>query len=163
MDMLLRIGMPVHCSDGAAGVVRGVVINPNTSAFEYIIVQTDGREAPHFVSRGHIQGISSTVTLDTDCAWLNAQPEPGQRTPDEVGLVTSNLENLCVADSTMLVQTQGGASLGQFAGVMMTPEYHISAVLLSGGGTDHVVISRVDPTSHEVLRVVTPAERQIAM
>jgi hypothetical protein len=148
------LGSAVRCTDGKGGSVGGVVINPNTSRLDYLVLDRGalgGRE--RYVPVGQVErSDQAEVLLPFACADLDALPGPTLQ--PEQGTVQDNLADLCVARAQTAVKLTDGTTIGHFHGLVVDDNFQITRVLLDENRNAGVVIERVDRQSHEELTVL---------
>jgi hypothetical protein len=153
MQSTIVVGSAVHCTDGKGGSVVGVVINPNISRLDYLILDPGplgGRE--RYVPIGQVERADrADVLLPISCAELGSLPGPTLR--PEQGTVQDNLPDLCVARAQTPVKIADGTTLGHFYGVALDDNFQIERVLLDENRETGIVIERVERYSHDELTV----------
>ena len=119
MAQEIVLGSPVHCTDGKAGSIDRIVLDPTTMHLDYIVVHRGffgGHD--HCVPAGNIREASAdvvTLTLGTD--ELKAMPEFEFRVPGTSIPQRSVPERCAVLGKGTPIQDEAGSLLGHFHGV----------------------------------------------
>ena len=155
MQHSILLGTPVRCTDGKAGTIDGLIINPNRSHVDYVILRGDkpgGHE--YFVPSGQIQRASERG-LSLPCSWSELEQLPHPDRPAKQGTLLANLSDLMVAREQTIVRDASGDQLGMFHGAVVDANLEIQALLLAeapehalpisqlaggGDGTDDLVV-----------------------
>jgi hypothetical protein len=130
MQNAITIGSALRFSQGQPGQVAGLIINPNRSHLDYLIVQSNPRgEREYYVPSGLIQQIGDQgVALRLGANELRDLPHP-QDNPAQ-GTILDNLPDLCVVQQQTPVFTIEGEALGNLHGVVVDSDLQIHALLL---------------------------------
>jgi hypothetical protein len=131
MQHAIMLGSPMHCADGTAGTIGGLLINPNRSHVDYVILRTaepGGDE--YFVPSGQIQRASARQ-LSIPCSWDELEDLPHPERPAQQGTVLSNLPDLIVAREQTIVREATGERIGHFHGAIVDSDLEMQAVLLA--------------------------------
>ena len=143
MSHTITIGADVRCDDGKIGSVGGLVINPNRSEVDYVIMNPGllgGRE--YYVPRGRIgRADSGALTLPCSQAELDELPRPTLL--PEQGTVQDNLSDFCMARQDTPVRDGGGDPLGQLRSVIVDDDFHVQAITLASAPDRAIPIERV--------------------
>jgi hypothetical protein len=169
MQHSITLDTPVRCADGKAGIIDGLIINPNRSHIDYVILRGDqpgGHE--YFVPSGQIQRASERG-LSLPCSWSELEELPHPDRPAKQGTLLANLSDLLVARQQTIVRDAGGDRLGVFHGAVVDTNLEIQALLLAeapdralpisqlAGGSDGTNELVVHLTPQELKRGATPA------
>src|SRR5436190_13318374 len=123
MPYTVIMGSAVRCTDGTAGSVGGLVINPNRNHVDYIILNTGARGGrEYFVPIGRIQR-ASAGELTLPCTWAELDDLPRPQAGTEQGTVQDNLEDLCLAREHTPVRDADGSMLGQLHGALVDTNF----------------------------------------
>ena len=143
MEHQIMIGSPVRCTDGKAGSVGGLLINPNRSHIDYVILNPGllgGRE--YFVPSGRVARVSAEeIALPFEWAALEDLPRPEIWTKQ--GTVQDNLSDLCVARKNTPVYAADGSLLGALVGATADAEFSIAGVILDQTPGQAILISQM--------------------
>lgn len=161
MRATIVIGETVQGIDGTLGWIRRIILNPNTGALEYLIVQAgDDTQREYYVPRSRIELGPDSITLGISAAELGSLPAVEDKTAVQ-GSLRSNLHDLCVVDQTTPVKTQDGVSVGRFHGLVIDAGYQLEQILLNGGAEAGVTVARIARYSEETL-FIELVERAVA-
>jgi hypothetical protein len=145
MQHTIMLADSVRCTDGRAGAIDGLIINPNRNHVDYVVVRTSesgGRE--YFVPSGQIQRISARE-LSLPCTWTDLESLPHPDRPSEQGTVVDNLPDLIVAREQTIVRDAAGNRLGDLHGVIVDSDLEVHALLLSDAPDRAVPIAQIMP------------------
>jgi hypothetical protein len=165
MQHAIIIGGTVRCADGQAGSIGGLLINPNRSHVDYVILNAGGAGGrEYFVPSGQIQRASSHE-LTLPCAWGDLEQLPHPDRHAEQGTVQNNLEDLCIAREHTPVRDADGSRIGLFHGAIVNADLEIQAILLDQAPDQALPITRIardsDNTGEVVVYLASPAERAV--
>jgi hypothetical protein len=131
MQHTIMLGMPVRCADGKAGTIGGLIVNPNRSHVDYVILRSDQPgDHEYFVPSGQIQRASARE-LSLPCSWGELEDLPHPERPAKQGTVFANLSDLMVAREQTIVRDTTGDRLGVFHGAIVDAALEIQALLLA--------------------------------
>src|SRR3712207_6745016 len=125
MQDTVIIGSTVRCGDGTTSSVGGLIINPNRSHVDYVILNfggPGGRE--YFVPSAQFKG-ANVSNLPCTSAELDQFPHPEHQSRQ--GTVQDNLSDLVVAGEQTLVRDAQGGEIGRLYGVIVDPAFEIQA------------------------------------
>jgi hypothetical protein len=130
MQHTIIIDGPVRFTQGEAGQITGLIINPNRSHLDYLITHPDPRGAgEYYVPSGLIQHISDQgVTVRLGANELPDLPHPQDHA--DQGTLLDNLSDLCVVQEQTRVLTVDGDALGNLHGVVVDGNLQVQALLL---------------------------------
>ena len=160
MQHAIMLGSTVSCADGKASIIDGLIVNPNRSHLDYIVLRAakdGGRE--YFVPGGQLQRASAReLHLPFDWSGLEELPHPDR--PGKEGTVLSNLSDLIVARNATIVRDAAGERLGVFHGVIVDSNLEVQAVLLANAPDRAIPIVRLawhgDSADDLIVHLVTP-------
>src|SRR4051812_23015592 len=119
MQHSIILGSWVRCTDGKAGVVGGLIINPNRSHVDYVILRTDQpSDHEYFVPSSQIQRIGARE-LSLPYSWGELEELPHPDHPAAQGTVLANLSDMVVAREQTIVRDAEGERLGIFQGAIV--------------------------------------------
>jgi hypothetical protein len=143
---IFEIGADVRCTDGKAGTIGGLIINPNRSHVDYIIINPGllgGRE--YYVPSSQIQQVSAQG-LALPCTYAELQKLPREEVWTAQGTVQDNLQSLCIARHGMAVQDVDGSALGQLHGVAVDAALEVKGIKLEDAPDRVLLIERFTAT-----------------
>ena len=131
MQHAIMLGSTVRCADGKAGIIDGLIVNPNRNHIDYIVLKASaGEETEYFVPGGQLARAGAReLSLPYTWSQLEDLPHP-DRAPRQ-GSVLSNLPDLVVARDTTIVRDSAGDRLGVFQGAIVDSNLEIQALLLA--------------------------------
>jgi len=131
MQHTIMLGSAVRCADGQAGVIGGLLINPNRNHVDYVILHSDqagGQE--YFVPSGQIQRASARE-LSLPCSWGDLEHLPHPERSAEQGTLLANISDLAMAREQTSVSDSQGQRLGVFHGAVVDSDLEIQALMLA--------------------------------
>jgi hypothetical protein len=143
MQHSIVLGTPVRCADGKLGTIGGLIINPNRSHVDYVILRGDqpgGHE--YFVPSGQIQRASERG-LSLPCSWSDLEDLPHPDRPAQQGTLLANLSDLLAAREQTIVRDAAGSQLGTFHGAIVDANLEIQALLLADAPDRALPISQL--------------------
>jgi hypothetical protein len=131
MQHTIMLGSAVRCADGQAGVIGGLLVNPNRNHVDYVILKSDASDGhEYFVPSGQIQRVSAReLSIPSSRGELENLPHPERQAKQ--GTVLSNLSDLVIVREQTIVRDSGGEQIGIFHGAIVDSDLEIQAVLLS--------------------------------
>jgi hypothetical protein len=138
MQHAIIIGGPLRFTQGEAGQITGLIINPNRNHLDYLIIPADPRgEGNYYVPSGLVQHISDQgVAVRLGANELRNLPHPQDHA--DQGTLQDNLSDLCVVQQQTRVLTVEGDALGKLHGVVVDGNLQVHALLL-GQSVDSAV------------------------
>jgi hypothetical protein len=131
MQHTIMLGSPVRCVDGKAGIIGGLLVNPNRNHVDYVILRSDASDGnEYFVPSGQIQRASARE-LSIPCSWGELENLPHPERQAKQGTVLSNLSDLVIVRERTIVRDSVGEQIGIFHGAIVDSDLEIQAVLLS--------------------------------
>jgi len=155
MQQTIVLGSTARCTDGKSGSISQIVLNPKTSALEYVIVHRGifgGQD--HCVPAGDIRdtGIEG-VTLTISTGELKALPELEVKAPG-AGPRQRSIPDYCAAlAKNTPVREADGKLIGHFHGVIVGGERQVERILLEGKGAANILSSQLINCSEDGLTV----------
>jgi hypothetical protein len=162
MEHALLIGGTVRCTDGQAGSIGGLIINPNRNHVDYVILNAGGpggRE--YFVPSGQIQRASGRE-LTLPCTWNDLEKLPHPERHTEQGTIQDNLADLCIAREHTPVRDADGSGLGLFHGAIVNSDLEVQAIFLDAAPDRAMPISHIAKHSDNTGEVVVYLAKQAA-
>jgi len=143
MQYTIILGTSVRCTDGKAGTVGGLIVNPNRNHVDYVILRSD-RPGDHeyFVPSGQVQR-ASAQELSLPFSWSELEELPHPERPAKQGTVFANLSDLIVAREQTIVRNATGDRLGVFHGAIVDAGLEIQALLLAEAPDRAIPISQL--------------------
>jgi sporulation protein YlmC with PRC-barrel domain len=147
MQNAMIIGSALRFSEGQAGQIAGLIINPNRGHLDYLITHSDPRgEREYYVPSGLIQQIGPDgVAVRLGMNELGDLPHPQDHA--DQGTILDNLADLCVAQEHTPVFTLEGEALGNLHGVVVDADLQIHALLLEQSPDTAVPIKEISKHS----------------
>ncbi|HKF95717.1 MAG TPA: hypothetical protein VKB96_14220 [Gammaproteobacteria bacterium] len=155
MQQAIMIGGALRFAQGQAGQITGLIINPNRSHLDYLIVHADARgEREHYVPIGLIREIADQgVAVRIGANELGDLPHPYDRA--DQGTIQDNMPDLCIVQAQTPVLTIEGDALGNLRGVFVDADLQIYALLLEQSPDTAVPIQRIakHDANHDAIAV----------
>lgn len=153
----------VQCIDGSGGSVHGVILDPESTRLEYLVVHRGlFRGHDYAVPARAIQdAIPLTVTLTLSVAELQELPEVEYLSPG-VGIIHYTIPEHCAVlrTATPITDTAGN-TLGHVHGIVIDRVGQVKSILHSGAGETEIPIARLVRCSAEGLTVQLAEDAEI--
>jgi hypothetical protein len=162
MSYTFTIGSVVRCTDGRAGEISGLIINPNRGHIDYVILDPGTRGGPEiFVPSGQVQRASAQgLNLPYTWADLEQLPHPARHTVQ--GTVQDNLPDLLTARAGVHVRGTDGSPIGRFHGAVANADLNIEAIVLEQAPDRAVPITQLARHGDDHGTIVVDLAREAA-
>ena len=162
MQHTITLGSAVRCADGKAGSIGGLIINPNRSHLDYVVIDPGplgGRE--YYLPIAQIQR-ADAGELRLDCSRADLDDLPRAEVWTEQGTVQDNLRDLYVARAGTPVHDAESGLLGRLRGALVDADFQIQAIVLDEAPDAAVPIASVAIFSDATDDLVVHLARQAA-
>lgn len=149
MEETILLGLPVFCTDGEAGAVSGLALNPDTGALEFLVVTPAEPGPDHLVPRSQVAGVGDAVALVLRIADVRALATFDPQDP-----AGGNLAGLSVVTAVTPVLARDGSELGRFRGAVVSSERRVEHIMVRTAGGDVVETYQFDRAGDQALTVV---------